>query len=87
MERPILTVKQVAPLRQYQAAYAGGQAYVWKVMLGRMVGEGGRGRGVDREEQASATQEMRTLHHEMRSDVHNTEIFVCLLNPDAVINK
>ena len=56
-------------------------------MLGRMVGEGGRGRGVDREEQASATQEMRTLHHEMGSDVHNTEIFVCLLNPDAVINK
>ena len=55
MERPILTVKQVAPLRQYQAAYAGGQAYVWKVMLGRMVGEGGRGRGVDREEHASAT--------------------------------
>ena len=53
MDRPILTVKQVAPLRQYQAAYAGGQAYVWKVMLGLMVGLGGLGRGVDREEQAS----------------------------------
>ena len=53
MDLPILTVKQVAPLRQYQAAYAGGQAYVWKVMLGLMVGLGGRGRGVDREEQAS----------------------------------
>ena len=46
-------MKQVAPLRQYQAAYAGGQAYVWKVMLGLMVGLGGLGRGVDREEQAS----------------------------------
>ena len=53
MDRPILTVKHVAPLRQYQAAYAGGHAYVWKVMLGLMVGEGGLGRGVDREEQAS----------------------------------
>ena len=58
MDLPILTVKQVAPLRQYQAAYAGGQAYVWKVMLGLMVGLGGRGRGVDREEQAS---EMRNI--------------------------
>lgn len=55
MLSPILTVKQVAPLRQYQAAYAGGQAYVWKVMLGRRVGDEGRGRGVDRDEQPSET--------------------------------
>ena len=54
-----MTVKQVAPLRQYQAAYAGGQAYVWNVMLGLIVGLGGRGRGVDREEQAS---EMKNIY-------------------------
>lgn len=40
-------------MRQYQAAYAGGQAKVWNVMLGRMVGEGGRGLGVEREEHPS----------------------------------
>ena len=53
-----MTVKQVAPLRQYQAAYAGGQAYVWKVMLGRMaLWLGGRGLGVEREEQPSEMEE------------------------------
>ena len=75
-----MTVKQVAPLRQYQAAYAGGQAYVWKVMLGLMVGEGGLGLGVDREEQASATLESIRILPRVRSsgsDVHNTGIFVC----------
>ena len=50
---PILTVKQVAPFRQYQAAQAGGQAYVWKVMFGRIVGDGGLGFGVERDEHAS----------------------------------
>lgn len=60
MDCPIFTVKQVAPLRQYQAAYAGGHAYVWNVMLGRIVGEGGRGLGVDRDEQASADERRAT---------------------------
>lgn len=56
-ESPILTVKQVAPLRQYHAAYAGGHSYVWNVMLGRGVGAGGLGFGVVRDEHASATKE------------------------------
>lgn len=46
-------MKQVAPLRQNQAAYAGGQGYVRNVMLGRGVGAGGRGFGVLRDEHAS----------------------------------
>jgi hypothetical protein len=50
-----LTVKHVAPLRQYQAAYAGGHSYVWNVMFGRGVGAGGLGFGVVRDEHASAT--------------------------------
>lgn len=50
-------MKQVAPLRQYQAAYAGGHSYVWNVMLGRGVGAGGLGFGVVRDEHASATKE------------------------------
>ena len=54
MESAILTVKQVAPLRQYHAAYAGGHAYVWKVMFGLMaLWLGRRGFGVEREEQDS----------------------------------
>jgi len=53
MESATLTVKHVAPLRQYHAAYAGGQAYVWKVMFGLIVPWlGGRGFGVDRDEHA-----------------------------------
>jgi hypothetical protein len=48
-----LTVKHVAPLRQYQAAYAGGHSYVWNVMFGRGVGAGGLGFGVVRDEHAS----------------------------------
>lgn len=52
-ESPILTVKQVASLRQYHAAYAGGHSYVWNVMLGRGVGAGGLGFGVVRDEHAS----------------------------------
>lgn len=52
-ESPILTVKQVASLRQYHAAYAGGHLYVWNVIFGLAVGLGGRGFGVVRLEQAS----------------------------------
>lgn len=51
----MLTVKQVAPFRQYHAAYSGEHAYVWNVMLGLAVGEGGLGFGVERLEHASAT--------------------------------
>lgn len=54
MDSEILTAKQVAPLRQYHFAYASGHVYVWNVMFGRDVGDGGRGLGVDRDEQASA---------------------------------
>lgn len=60
-ESPILTVKHVAPLRQYQVAYAGGHSYVWNVMLGRCVGAGGLGFGVVREEHASGTNENGSL--------------------------
>lgn len=56
-DSPILTVKHVAPLRQYHVAYAGGQTYVWNVMLGlAVVGTGGRGFGVVRDEHASKNQ-------------------------------
>ena len=57
MDSPMRTEKQVAPLRQYHLAYASGQAYVWKVMFGRVVGVGGRGFGVDLEEQESVRTE------------------------------
>lgn len=70
MESPILTVKQVAPLRQYQAAYAGGHAYVRKVTLGRVVGDGGRGLGVDRDEQHSATLEKEARHSNKTVKTH-----------------
>lgn len=53
MDSPIRTEKQVAPFRQYHLAYASGQAYVWNVMFGREVGDGGLAFGVEREEQAS----------------------------------
>ena len=46
-------MKQVAPLRQYHLAYVGGHSYVGNVTLGRGVGAGGRGFGVDRLEHAS----------------------------------
>lgn len=46
-------MKQVASLRQYHAAYAGGHLYVWNVIFGLAVGLGGRGLGVVRLEQAS----------------------------------
>ncbi len=60
MESAILTVKHVAPLRQYHAAYAGGQAYVWNVMLGRMaLWLGERGFGVERDEQAAEKERKR----------------------------
>lgn len=54
MDSPILMEKQVAPLRQYHLAYVSGHVYVWNVMLGRTVDCGGRGLGVDRDEQPSA---------------------------------
>lgn len=44
----------MAPLRQYHLAYVSGHVYVWNVMLGRTVDCGGRGLGVDRDEQPSA---------------------------------
>lgn len=53
IDSPILTEKHVAPFKQYHFAYASGQAYVWNVMLGRVVGDGGRGFGVLLDEQAS----------------------------------
>lgn len=64
-ESPILTVKQVASLRQYHAAYAGGHSYVWNVMLGRGVGAGGLGFGVVRDEHASEKnkQSVKTIFH------------------------
>lgn len=54
MDSPILMEKQVAPLRQYHLAYVSGHVYVWNVMFGRTVDCGGRGLGVDRDEQPSA---------------------------------
>jgi hypothetical protein len=65
-ESPILTVKHVAPLRQYQAAYAGGHSYVWNVMFGRGVGAGGLGFGVVRDEHASATENNANKQHDTR---------------------
>lgn len=53
MDSPIRTEKQVAPLRQYHRAYASGQAYVWNVMFGLVVGPKGLGLGALRDEQAS----------------------------------
>ena len=55
IDSPMRTEKHVAPFRQYHLAYASGHAYVWNVMFGREVGDGGRGFGVDREEQASVS--------------------------------
>lgn len=49
----ILRVKQVAPLRQYHAAYDGGHVYVGNVMFGLAEGGGGLGFGVFRLEHAS----------------------------------
>ena len=53
----ILIVKQVAPLRQYHAAYVGGHVYVGKVMLGLADGGGGLGFGVFLLEHASVKRE------------------------------
>lgn len=41
-------------MRQYHLAYVSGHVYVWNVMFGRTVDCGGRGLGVDRDEQPSA---------------------------------
>lgn len=43
----------MAPFKQYHFAYASGHAYVWNVIFGRVVGAGGRGFGVDLDEQDS----------------------------------
>lgn len=40
-------------MRQYHAEYAGGQEYVWNVMLGLIVGDGSLGLGVDLDEHPS----------------------------------
>lgn len=52
----ILLAKQSAPFRQYHVAYAGGQLDSGNEMFGRnwLLWLGGRGFGVDREEQPSA---------------------------------
>lgn len=59
-------MKQVAPFRQYQVLYSGGQGDVWNVMLGRAVGTGGRGLGVDRLEHASVNKQHHLVGYQLQ---------------------
>jgi len=67
---PILIVKQLAPFRQYNSLYSGGQVYVCIVILGRttVVEEdwlgGRRGFGVERLEHASTRKEIKEVNHQ-----------------------
>ncbi len=68
-------MKHVAPLRQYHAAYAGGHAYVWNVMLGRMaLWLGGRGFGVDLDEHAAKEEKKTQRYYLMRKGVASLNI-------------
>lgn len=81
-ESPILTVKQVASFKQYQAAYAGGHLYVWNVIFGLGVGVGGRGFGVVRLEQASGNWEKRNKEIKFKMKIlhrfHSSDSFFSL---------